>query len=162
MSTSGEAKSAQKKPPNPFNDPLLQVTYSRTIVRFEHRYADWLKYQKPLPHMVDYIEIFFWTAFGSLVFFDNTGVIIVAEAVVFFLVYMLLSYRRKSRRLKLEKTGFARPDDEELENYTEAQSFFGDQMTLGSIGHGYGGIRQFIRLWRFTIGRMLSNKQGRA
>ena len=68
MSTSGEAKSAQEKPPNPFNDPLLQVAYSRTIVRFEHRYADWLKYQKPLPHMVDYIEIFFWTAFGSLVF----------------------------------------------------------------------------------------------
>ena len=45
MSTSGEAKSAQEKPPNPFNDPLLQVAYSRTIVRFEHRYADWLKYQ---------------------------------------------------------------------------------------------------------------------
>ena len=162
MSTSGEAKSAWEKPLNPFNDTLLQVAYSRTIVRFEHLYADWLKYQKPLPHMVDYIEIFFWTAFGSLVFFENTGVIIVAEAVVFFLVYMLLSHRRKSRRLKLEKTGFARPDDEELENYTEAQNFFGDQMTFASIGHGYGGIRQFIRLWRLTIGRMLSNKQGRA
>ena len=39
---------------------------------------------KNRPHMVDYIEIFFWTAFGSLVFFDNTGVIITAEAVVFF------------------------------------------------------------------------------
>ena len=162
MSTSGEAKSAQEKPPNPFKAPLLQVTHSRTIVRFEHRYADWLKYQKPLPHMVDYIEIFFWTAFGSLVFFDNTGVIIVAEAVVFFLVYMLLSHRRKSRRLKLEKIGFTRPEDEEFENYMEAQKFFGDQMTFASGGHGYGGIRQFIRLLRLTIGRMRSNKEGRS
>ena len=112
--------------------------------------------------MVDYIEIFFWTAFGSLVFFDNTGVIIVAEAVVFFLVYMLLSHQRKSRRLKPEKTGYARPDDEELENYTEAQNLFGDQMTLASSGRGYGGIRQFIRFWRLTIGRMGSKKEGRA
>ena len=97
MSTPGEAKSAQKKPPNPFNDPLLQVAYSRTIVRFEHRYADWLKYQKPLPHMVDYIEIFFWTAFGSLVFFDNTGVIIVRGGGIFSRLYAALLSKKEQK-----------------------------------------------------------------
>ena len=107
-----------------------------------------------------------WSATLKFSFGQHLGrwcsLIIVAEAAVFFLVHMLLSHRRKSKRFKLEKTGFARPDDEELENYTEAQNFFGDQITLASIGHGYGAIRQFIRLWRLTIGRMLSNKQGRA
>ena len=96
MSTPGEAKCCTENRRIHLTTRSCKWRTRGQLCRFEHRYADWLKYQKPLPHMVDYIEIFFWTAFGSLVFFDNTGVIIVAEAVSIFsrLYAALLSEER--------------------------------------------------------------------